>query len=230
MAKSQYGVLILEGNWAEDGGNYLTDSRSTSKLYTALEDILSLEQNPIKFIQRPLLNSRFIEDIKQFTSLTKNQHGGTVIILSAHGKRIKTREGKKRRVLKAIDGKLNLSLQIKGVGKILGKTIIVLDSCEIGGGLNAFQKVANALAVVGFRESVGWVDSALFVLAFLDKLNNYEYFSKKSEIEVAAKKAIEAMWEPSYGVLADYLGAKKVIWGKMGDRSRYGATLHDEAC
>jgi hypothetical protein len=66
MAKSNYGVLILEGNWAEDKENYLIDSRSTSKLYTALEDIVSLEQNPVKFIQRPLLNSRFIEYIKEF--------------------------------------------------------------------------------------------------------------------------------------------------------------------
>jgi len=111
MNRQKYGVLILEGNWGEEDKDYLTDSRSTSRFYTALEDILSIERTPIKFISRPLLRCRFIQDIKDFVSLTKKQPRGTVIILSAHGTRRKTITGKRRRVLQALDGKLKLSMR-----------------------------------------------------------------------------------------------------------------------
>jgi hypothetical protein len=213
MTRSQYQVLILEGNWGEDEAAYLTDSRSTSRLYAALEDLLSLGSKPVKFIQRPLLNRRFTKDIRNFISLTKNQSKGTVIILSAHGSRRKTEEGKKRRVLRAFDGKLNLSLKIKEVGDTLGNTILVLDSCEIGQKLELFQRVAKALAVIGFRQDVGWVESAVFILALLDKLDdyNYFYFSNETEIRHAATAAINAMWDVPYKSLAEHLGAEKVI-------------------
>jgi hypothetical protein len=223
MVRSQYGVLILEGNWGEDETAYLTDSRSTSRLYAALEDLLSLGSRPVKFIQRPLLAGHFVEDIRNFVSLTKDQDRGTVIILSAHGSRRKTKTGKKRRVLQALDGKLNLSLQIKDIGDILGKTIMVLDSCEIGERLGLFQRAAKALAVIGFSEDVGWVESAVFILAFLDKLDDYKYFSNKTDIRHAATEAIKAMWSPPYKSLAEHLGAEKVIGNETDrviDRSR----------
>jgi len=215
MARSQYGVLILEGNWGEDETTYLTDSRSTSRLYAALEDLLSLGSRPVKFIQRPLLAGRFAKDIRNFVSLTKDQGRGTVIILSGHGSRRKTKTGKKRRVLQALDGKLNLSLQIKEVGDILGKTILILDSCEIGEKLELFQRVAKALAVIGFRQDVGWVESAVFILAFLDKLDDYKYFSNEAEIQHAATAAINAMWSIPYLSLAKHLGAEKVIGNEI---------------
>lgn len=211
MAGSRYRVLILEGNWGEDETTYLTDSRSTSRLYTALEDLLSLGSKPVQFIQRPLLASRFAQDIRSFVSLTKFQRGGTVIILSAHGSRRKTRTGKKRRILQALDGKLNLSRQIKDVGDVLGKTILVLDSCEIGEKLELFQRVAKALAIIGFTQDVGWVESAVFILALLDKLDDYKYFSNAAGIRDAATGAINAMWRAPYKSLAEHLGAEKVI-------------------
>lgn len=211
MMGARYGVLILEGNWGEDYATYLTDSRSTSRLYTALEDLLSLKQ-PLKFIQRPLLNSRFVQDIQNFITLTENQEGGTVIILSAHGERIETDDGRTRkRVLNALDGSLNLSLQIKGV-RDLGRTILILDSCEVGEGLKSFQKIAKALAVVGFGKSVNWIDSTLFVLALLDKLNQNGYFSNKAEIDKVAKKAIEKMWKNPYLELTKTLEAEKEFY------------------
>jgi hypothetical protein len=215
MTRSQYGVLILEGNWGEDETTYLTDSRSASRLYSALEDLLSLGSRPVKFIQRPLLAGRFVEDVRNFVLLTKDQGRGTVIILSAHGSRRKTKTGKKRRVLQAFDDKLNLSLRIKDVGDVLGKTILILDSCEIGEKLEPFQRVAKALAVIGFSEDVDWVESAVFILAFLDKLGEYRYFSKKADIRHAATAAIKAMWSTPYKSLAEHLGAKKVIGNKF---------------
>jgi hypothetical protein len=216
MVKSQYGVLILEGNWGQDDRTYLTDSRSTSRLYAALEDLMFLRarergKRPVRFIQRPLLACRFADDIKDFVSLNKDQGRGTVIILSAHGSRRRTVTGKKRRMLQALDGRLNLSVQIKDVGDVLDKTILVLDSCEIGEKLELFQKVARALAVIGFRHDVDWVESALFILALLDKLDKYRYFSDEAKIRHAAITAINAMWRIPYRSLADHLEAEKVI-------------------
>jgi hypothetical protein len=91
---------------------------------------------------------------------------------------------------------------------MLENTILVLDSCELGQNIEAFQRVANALAVVGFRQDVGWVESAVFILAFLDKLRQYGYFSKETDIRQAASKAIKAMWIDPYKSLANHLGAK----------------------
>jgi hypothetical protein len=211
VKKLQYGALILEGNWAENQADYLADSRSTARLYTALEDLLSLDGTPIKFIHRPLLTTRFTQDVRDFIKLTEKQNGGTVIILSAHGARIRTPKGKKRRVLDALDGELNLNARIKEVNDVLDKSILVLDSCKVGKNLKIFQKAANALAVIGFNKNVGWVDSTAFILALFDRLDKTDFFSTKTGIRGAARKAISKMWLPPYGDLAEHLGAGKAF-------------------
>jgi hypothetical protein len=208
MARVHYGALILEGSWAQEV-DYLTDSRSTARLYTALEDLLSLEGTPIRLIHRPLLNCRFAQDIRDFVRLAEKQSGGTVIILSAHGARIRTKKGSRRRVLRALDGKLNLSSEIKQVNDVLGKTILVLDSCEVGQSLDLFQRAAKALAVIGFARSVDWVDSTTFILALLNKLDDAKFFTATKKIEGAAKEAIGEMWKDPYAALAKLLGAEK---------------------
>ncbi len=210
MTKLQYGALILEGSWAEEP-DYLTDSRSTATLYTALEDLLSLGGTHIRLIHRPLLKHRFVQDIRDFVRLTEKQSGGTVIILSGHGARIRTKKGRRRRVLQALDGKLNLSVEIKQVNDVLRKTVLILDSCEVGESLHLFQGAANALAVIGFTQSVDWVDSTVFILAFLNKLDDAGYFSARKRVAPAAKKAIGEMWKKPYAALGEHLGAEKAL-------------------
>lgn len=209
MTKLQYGALILEGSWAEEP-DYLTDSRSTATLYTALEDLLSLGGTHIRLIHRPLLKHRFVQDIRDFVRLTEKQSGGTVIILSGHGARIRTKKGRRRRVLQALDGKLNLSVEIKQVNDVLRKTVLILDSCEVGESLHLFQRAANALAVIGFTQSVDWVDSTTFILALLNKLDDAKFFTARKRIERAASKALDQMWQDPYGALGKALGAQKV--------------------
>jgi len=43
---------------------------------------------------------------------------------------------------------------------------------------------------VGFRRTVDWLDSTLFILALLYNLINSGYFSKKARIEKVAREAI----------------------------------------
>jgi len=214
MSTPKYGVLILEGNWGEER-DYLTDSRSASRFYVALEDLFNIEEDrPIRFISRPLLKSKFAENIAEFVSLTKRKMGGAVIILSAHGAQVR-HKGKRRRVLQAIDGDLNLSVQITKLDCSLEKIVLILDSCEIGEGLDSFQKNANALAVIGFQQSPDWLDSLVFILALLQKLATKNYFSKKTNLKQAAKKAIESMKKSPYDKLTEHLEvevAPKEMW------------------
>jgi hypothetical protein len=59
------------------------------------------------------------------------------------------------------------------------------------------------------------VESAVFILAFLDKLDDYKYFSNEAEIQHAATAAINAMWSIPYLSLAKHLGAEKVIGNEI---------------
>lgn len=165
-------VLILEANWAEEDDNYISDSRSTSKIYSSLETLLSLHNEPIQIIQRPLLKCRFNDDIEQFVNLEANKKGVNVVVLSAHGNKKTRTKGKKTihsRKISAIDGEINLSKKIRNLSTKLDRTIFVLDSCEIGGSLVSFRKASGALGVIGFSEEVDWIDSAVFILALLLK-------------------------------------------------------------
>lgn len=202
---AKYGVLVLEGSWAEEESTYLIDSRSSARFFIALEDVLLIEENPIKFINRPLLKNRFTQDIIDFTSLTNRKAGGTVIILSAHGSQIRTRKGKRRRILEALNGKLNLSVTLSNLKCNLTKTIVVLDSCDLGDGLASLQKRTNALGMIGFRQSVDWVDSAIFIMAFLYKLASENFFSAKKDLKKITKRVIDSMSESPYNEFIKHL-------------------------
>jgi len=201
----KYGLLVLEGSWEDEESMYLTDFRSATRFYLALEDILSEIDKPIKFISRPLLTYRFDQDISEFVSMTIRKAGGTVIILSAHGSQIRTRKGKRRRILEALDGELNLSAKLLNLTCNLKKTILILDSCDLGVRLASLKRRTNALGIIGFQQSVDWVDSALFIMAFIYKLASENFFSTKKELKKVAERAIDSMLEPPYKEFINYL-------------------------
>ncbi|KUO64588.1 MAG: hypothetical protein APF84_03965 [Gracilibacter sp. BRH_c7a] len=204
-------LLILESNWGENEEEYLTDSRSTSKIYSSIETLLSLHNSPLQIIQRPLLSFRFVEDIKQFTNLPENKNGVNIIILSAHGSLVRKKKNslktkKITRTLCAIDNVINISTEMRKVSKFLKRTIIILDSCAIGEKTESFLKASKALGVIGFSKDVDWIDSAVFILALLCKYQDEGAFSLKRFTPVKPKQIIAQMEVGHYKLFFDELG------------------------
>ncbi len=202
-------ILILESTWAEDAGNYISDSRSTARIYLSFESLLSLHDEPVFAVHRPLLAGRYISDIRQFVSLPSNLNGPNVVILSAHGSFSRVKKGHRlvnRRRMSAIDGEIRLSKDIHSLQGDLSRTIFVLDSCDIGSRVAAFRRASGALAVVGFSESVDWVDSAAFILALLLHLQSAGTFHAQRNLQKRIEHVINLMREGPYESLATALG------------------------
>jgi hypothetical protein len=86
---------------------------------------------------------------------------------------------KHRRELKAFDGDINISAQIRRLSASLKRTIFILDACEIGESIHSFQEAAGAAGAVGFSETVDWIDSSVFVLALLLRFQSAGVFHMK---------------------------------------------------
>jgi hypothetical protein len=198
-------LLILESNWAENEDDYIKDSTSTSKIYSSIETLLSLHSKPLQIIQRPLLACRFIKDIEQFTNLAENKKGINIIILSAHGSLDKRRK-RIARNLRAIDGDINISTEIRKVSRLLNRTIIILDSCTVGTNIKSFLEASGALGVVGFSKSIDWIDSAVFILALLCKYHEEGVFFLQRKTSVKPKQILEDMEKGLYRLFFDELG------------------------
>ena len=198
-------LLILESAWSDD----IADSRATREIYTSLETLLSLQNDPMRIIQRPLISSRYLDDINQFVSLDANKKGPNVIVLSAHGSYDYDidNKGKRKhkRQLTAWDGDLNISTDIKKIGGNLSRTIFILDACEIGTAIKSFRVASGALGVIGFSESVAWIDSSVFVLALLLRLQGGGIFQMKRASPVCPKNILEEMHNGLYKSLMDSL-------------------------
>lgn len=211
-------LLILEGSWAQDPEHYIADSRSTTRIYSGFESLLSVQSNPVFIIARPLLKSRFDQDIGQFLDLPGNQKGLNVIILSGHGyyKKVKDEAGKMkhRRVLFAIDGKMNLSRRIRKLSRRLCRTIFILDACDVGTSISSFRDASSALGVIGFKESVDWIDSSVFILALLLRYQAEGIFQMKRLSAVKPQRVLEDMRDGSYRSLWKRLDLKFSFDGK----------------
>lgn len=204
-------LLILEANWTDEEANYISDSRSTARIYASVEALLSLHEKPIQIIQRPLLKCRYKEDIKQFVNLAANRNGVNIIILSAHGEKKTLKKDEKiihRRQISAIDGKINLSAGIQKISKELGRTILILDSCDIGKSLESFRKASGALGVIGFSKQVDWIDSVVFILALLLKYQEEGVFLLERSSLAKPKRILMEMKEGPYDALIKSLEVK----------------------
>ena len=163
-------VLIFEAPWAPD---MIDRTHTTRDIYTSAETLLQVGPNPVRIIQRPLVSSCYIGDIKKFTELECNQRGPNFVVFSAHGAfdKVTRAEGRRfnRRRLTAFDGDVNLSAGIQRIAESLHRTIVILDSCDIGTNIRAFFRASGAAGVIGFTKDVDWVDSTMLILAVLLK-------------------------------------------------------------
>lgn len=201
-----YKILILEGNWAEKEEDYVSDNRSVVKIYAGIESLLSIHGEPVQFIFRPLLKSRFLRDIDQFLGLASNKSGVNVIVLSGHGYKEVTKQDKHRRLLSAIDETINLSIDIRKPEKSLGRSVLILDSCLIGDSVDSFRKASGALGAIGFSKEANWIDSAVFILAVLLKYQSHGVFHFKRKSAITPKRIIEQMVSGDYKSLRKRLG------------------------
>lgn len=207
-------ILILESNWAGVKEDYIKDSRSATRIYRSIGSLLSVHEKPVIITERPLLKSRFIKDIRQFTELEANQTGFNLIILSAHGK-FKRLEKQKpngeitytnKRKLDAVDGTLRISRKIHSLKGNLRRTVFLLDACEVGKRIEAFRSTGKALGAIGFEKEVDWVDSACFILTLLLKFQISGVFQKEEGYLKELNDVIDAMQTGGYGPLMKKLG------------------------
>ena len=161
-------ILILEAPWS----NAIEDTQATRDIYSSAETLCRLGPEPIRIIQRPLVSTTYLIDIRKFVSLECNRRGPNFIIFSAHGSHMLSKRNKNRRKLRAFDQVINLSKDIQDLKRQLKHTVIILDSCEIGTNIKSFRKVSGARGVIGFANDVDWVDSSVFILALI--LNFHE--------------------------------------------------------
>ena len=206
-------VLIFEAPWSK----HIDQTQATRDIYTSAETLLRVGPHPVRVIQRPLIKSHYIEDIREFTELECNQRGPNFIVFSAHGayRLVGSRVRKglaHRRNLKAFDGNINLSAGIQKASESLQRTIIVLDSCTIGKSIKSFYKASGAAGVIGFSESVDWVDSTMFVLAVLLRFHSEEVMGLKRIRRTTTKstsrpqKVMDEMKNGAWKSLAESLG------------------------
>lgn len=207
-------ILILESTWASDSDDYISDSRSTARIYLSFESLLSLHDVPVFAVHRPLLAARYVRDIRQFVSLPANTTGLNVVILSAHGSFRRVQKGNRlvnRRRLHAIDAEIKLSRDIHSLKGDLNRTVFVLDACDVGSRVAEFQSAAGALGVIGFSKSVDWVDSAVFVLALLLHMQSGGIFKKSRVSSRGIRHLVNELQSGPYRSLAHSLGLE-VAW------------------
>ena len=201
-------ILIFEAPWSDD----IEDTQATRGIYTSAETLLHLGPQPVRVIQRPLVSSTYLEDIKKFVGLKCNQKGSNVIIFSAHGSHTLSKGGLHRRKLTAFDREINISIDIRQLRGSLERTIIILDACEAGEGVKSFRNTADSLGAIGFKNNVDWIDSSVFVLALLLKFGESEVFYLKparrntQAIQTSAEKAIKKMLKTTYKSFKEPLG------------------------
>ena len=207
-------ILVFEAPWS----TRIDETQATQDIYMSAETLLRVGPEPVRVIHRPLISTGYTRDIRDFTALECNKRGPNCIIFSAHGSlRIRRRNNGKvkyRRKLEAFDGEINLSTGIRDVSESLARTIIILDSCDIGDKIESFHRASGAAGVIGFTEEVDWVDSTTFILAVLLKLHGEGVLTQKRLRRTTEKtisrqqKVLEDMTEGVWKSLAESLGVQ----------------------
>jgi hypothetical protein len=190
-------MLILESEWSVK----IEDGISTSRIYRSIDALSSFLNTPIQIIYKPLLCHEYLDYIEQFVRLKDNRRGANIIIISAHGyMEYPKHKGKKkyRRVVEAWDGDINLSEEMRQLDPLLKRSIIILDSCEIGEKISSFRKAINALGVIGFSSTLDWVDSSVFIFALLCKYSENNVLSQGRVSAVMPRKVLENMEKNHY--------------------------------
>jgi hypothetical protein len=207
-------LMILESKWSDD----IADTRSSTEIYTSVESLLSLHDEPVRIINRPLLSGSYLDDINQFVSLESNKSGPNIIVMAAHGSHTTIKRNGKtlnRRVLEGYDDKVHLSEDMKSYVKKYGdnlkRTIFILDSCQIGTNISGFLKVSKCYGVVGFSKNVDWIDSAVFMLALVLKFQSDGVFQLKRAVvknKSKPEKILDEMKSGFYAPIMKGLGVE----------------------
>jgi len=194
-------ILILEAPWSFT----IADTSATREIYSSAETLLSIHPEPVRIIQRPLVSTTYLDDIKQFVSLECNKRGPNIVVLSSHGCHTLVLRGnakKHRRELRGFDDSINISVEIRRLTDSLKRTIFILDACEVGENISSFREAAGAAGAVGFSETVDWIDSSVFVLALLLKFQSSGVFHMKrarTSTGVTTPKAEKVVQEMKLG-------------------------------
>ena len=207
-------ILVFEAPWSP----LIDATQATKDIYTSAETLLRVGQEPVRVIHRPLISTRYTQDIQDFAALECNHRGPNFIIFSAHGSFTALRRNKNkiryRRKLEAFDGEVNLSTEIRHVSDSLTRTIIILDSCDIGDKIESFHRASGAAGVIGFTEGVDWVDSTTFILAVLLKFHGEGVMNQKrirkttKKTKSSQQKVLEGMTKDAWKSLAKSLGVQ----------------------
>ena len=201
-------ILILEAPWSHN----IEETQATRDIYTSAETLLRVGPQPIRIIQRPLVSTTYLDDIKQFVELECNQAGLNIVIFSAHGSHTLLEENIHRRELDAFDGSINISKEIRRIKEKLRRTIIVLDSCEVGQKVASFRRASGSLAAIGFTKGADWIDSSVFILALLLRFQEDEIFYSEDVLESTAELAsgpretLKEMLKGPYKLFKRHLG------------------------
>ena len=207
-------ILVFEVPWSPR----IDETQATKDIYMSAETQLRIGPEPVRVIHRPLISSRYTQDIEDFAALECNQSGPNFVIFSAHGSFTPLPRDKNkiryRREIEAFDGEVNLSTEIRKVSKSLTRTIIILDSCDIGEKIKSFYHASGAAGVIGFAEEVDWVDSTTFILAVLLKYYGGGVMTQKRIRKTTTKtvssqqKVLEGMTKGAWKSLAESLGVE----------------------
>ena len=202
-------ILIFETDWFEE--EEIEASRSIRHIYSSAETLLGLGNPPVRVVRRSLISDMYRDDIEAFVDLDCNSKGVNVVIFSTHGSYEMTEKGKHRRELETSDyNDVNISKEIRKLDEKLDRTIIVLDTCEVGKKVSSFRKAAGAAAVVGFSKEVYWKDSSVFVFAMLLNFRESGVFQARMRKTALgrAKNTVREMLNGTYKSFKDSLGVE----------------------
>ena len=213
-------ILVFEAPWSPR----IDETQATKDIYMSAETLLRVGPEPVRVIHRPLISSGYTQDIRDFAALECNQRGPNFIIFSAHGSftRLRRNKGKSkyRRKLRAFDNEINLSAGIRDASGALSRTIIILDSCDIGDKIKSFYRASGAAGIIGFTEEVDWVDSTMFILAVLLNFHSKGVMNQK-RIRKTTKKTVSSQQRVLEGMTKGK-GAWKSLAESLGVQSYFG--------
>ena len=198
-------ILLLESSWAESMADYMTCTKSSSKIYGLLSTLALDEYGPVNVIEKPLLAHRFQIDIAQFADTQSLFKGVHTIIISGHGADLFQPGGKSvgfnrdSKGVRCIDGEISLIEHLRPIREKLKHTLLIIDACRVGTEVHNIVKQTGVYGCVGFSKSVPWTDSTLFVLALL--LNLFEFGIFHGNTTDKAKKILQSMQRGAYGSL-----------------------------
>ncbi|MBK5214780.1 MAG: hypothetical protein JJE55_14095 [Flavobacteriaceae bacterium] len=176
-------ILAIEGEWT----NRLTDKETIKSSLTFLEEIYG-----IQYIFRKVNTFNSLVDyLDQGTKASYKNYG--IIVLAFHG----SNEGIR---LEGKDISLeNLAMECDG---ILEDKLVHFSSCAIFKDIEDikfFKKITGAKKVMGYSENVDFLESTLFDIALLQKLNAFSH-----------PKRVDKNLQINYPALYDRLGFKMV--------------------